>query len=479
MPVDPAAPCIIGVARRTWRQQPAPEPLALWEEMARAAADDAGAPGALAALESLQVVYCQSWEYDDPCGRLATRLGAEPSHRVYSGIGGSVPVRLVGDAAAAMGRGELDLALVVGGESLATRRHLAEPAWSHPPAEPTPFPITLDRDEAANGIFQAYLTFALLDTARRAGLGQTLAEHRDELGALLAPLTRVAAAQPEHAWFPVARTAEEITTPSVDNRRVATPYTKLMTAIMDVDMAAAVLLATAAEADRLGVPDDRRVYLRGLGAADEPPALASRPDLGRSPALATAVASALGPTPVDDVAHLDLYSCFASSLAFASDALGLAPGRSLTVTGGLPYHGGPGSNYGTHSLAAMAETLRADPGSTGLVTGVGMHMEHHTASLWSTRPGDAVTSVPTPATPAAPDRPTVPVASGAEGPATVVTFSTEYDRNGPTSTALVCDLPDGSRAYARLAEPPDEGDDLCGTTVHLTPGRRGSHTAAR
>ena len=46
---------------------------------------------------------------------------------------------------------------------------------------------------------------------------------------------------------------------------VATPYTKLMTAIMDVDMAAAVLLATEERADALGVPADQRVYLRGAG----------------------------------------------------------------------------------------------------------------------------------------------------------------------------------------------------------------------
>ena len=479
MSVDPRVPCIIGVSRRTWRDRTAPEPLELWEAVARAAAADAGAPDALRSLQSLQVVYCQSWEYDDPCGRLATRLGADPAHRVYSGIGGSVPVRLVADAAGAMARGELELALVVGGEALATRRHLAEPAWSHPPAEPTPFPITLDRDEAANGIFQAYLTFALLDTARRADLGHTLDDHRRELGELLAPLTRVAASQPEYAWFPVARTADEITTPSADNRRVATPYTKLMTAIMDVDMAAAVLVATAAEADRLGVPDDRRVYLRGLGSADEPPALASRPDLGRSPALAAAVDAALGGVPVDDVAHLDLYSCFASSLSFASDALGLAPGRSLTVTGGLPYHGGPGSNYGTHALAAMTEALRTDPGSMGLVTGIGMHMEHHSASLWSTRPGDPAGVVAGAPSPTGGPPNGVPVESGAEGPATVVTYSTEYDRHGPTSTALICDLADGGRAYARLSEPPDEDEDLCGTTVHLTPGRRGSHTATR
>jgi acetyl-CoA C-acetyltransferase len=474
VPVDPRALCIIGAARRTWRDRSAPEPLDLWEDVARAAAADAGVPDAVRSIQSLQVVYCQSWEYDDPCGRLATRLGADPAHRVYSGIGGSVPVGLVRDTALAMARGELDLALVVGGEALATRRHLPDPQWSHAPAEPTPFPITIDRDEAANGIYQAYLTFALLDTARRAALGRTPAEHRQHLGALLAPMSEVAAAHPVHAWFPITRTPEEITTVSPDNRMVATPYTKLMTAIMDVDMAAAVLVATVAEADRLGVPSDRRIHLRGLGSADEPRALAARPDLGRSPALARASASALGGNPVDEVSHFDLYSCFASSLAFASDAMGLATGRALTVTGGLPYHGGPGSNYCTHALAAMVETLRDDPYALGMVTGIGMHMEHHTASLWSSRPDGFVHAVASPSEP-----PSIPVVSGTEGTATVATYSTTYDREGPQATALICDLPDGTRAYARMEDPPDDDEDLCGTTVHLTAGKRGAHTAIR
>ena len=129
-------------------------------------------------LQSLQVVYCQSWEYDDPCGRLATARGRS-RHRVYSGIGGSVPVRLVGDAARPWPGASSIWPSWSGAEALATRRHLAEPDWSHPPAEPRPFPITLDRDEAANGIYQAYLTFALLDTARRAPRGVSPADHRD------------------------------------------------------------------------------------------------------------------------------------------------------------------------------------------------------------------------------------------------------------------------------------------------------------
>ena len=473
MAVDPRTPCIVGVARRTWRQQPAPEPLAMWEELTRAAAADAVSADAVRDIQSLQVVYCQSWEYDDPCGRLADRLGADPKHRAYSGIGGSVPVALVGDAAGAMARGELDLALVVGGEALATRRRLPAPPWSFAPEQATPFPITLDPGEAANGIYQAYLTFALLDTARRAGLGLAVADHREALGRLLAPLSRVAAAHPEHAWFPTARPADEIVTVTAANRMVATPYTKLMTAVMDVDMAAAVLLATEERADRMGVPDHQRVYLRGLGVGEEPPAMAARPDLGRSPALAAAGRAALRGHHIDDVAHLDLYSCFASSLDFARDALGITDGRGLTVTGGLPYHGGPGSNYCAHSLAAMAGTLRSDPGSLGLVTGIGMHMTHHAASLWSTLPGEFV-----PATAAEP-LPASTVSSGVGGTGTVATFSTTWSREGPSWTALICDLPDGTRCYARLEEPPAEDDDLVGTTVTLAPGRRGAVTATR
>ncbi len=478
MAVDPRTPCLVGVARRTWRDASSPEPIDQWEQVARAAAADAGAPDALGGLQRLDVVYCQSWEYDDPSGRLAARLGAAPGQHAYSGIGGSVPLRLVVAAAAAMAAGRLDRALGVGGEALATRRHLPEPPWSFAPPTPRPFPLTLDRTEAAHGIYQAYLTFALLDTARRAHLDRTVAEHRDELGALLAPLTSVAAAQPEHAWFPRERRAGELTTPTPANRMVSTPYTKLMTAVMDVDMAAAVLLATEEAADRLGVPADRRVYLRGAGAGEEPPALAARPDLWRSPALAAAVGGALGTGGADGVAHLDLYSCFASSLAFARDALGITDDRPLTVTGGLPYHGGPGSNYTTHALAAMVEVLRDDPGSLGLVTGVGMHMTHHAATLWSTTPGRAGPVEDPPAGPVE-DPPAVPVTAGAEGPATVTTFSTVHHRDGPEWTALICDLPDGTRAYARMEEPPAGGDDLVGTAVTLTAGPRGVTTARR
>jgi acetyl-CoA C-acetyltransferase len=480
---DPRSPCIIGVARRTWRPadapEGAPEPLDMWEEMARAAATDAGVPAAVGQLEGIDVVYSQSWQYDDAPSRLAERLGAAPARRTYSGIGGSVPLMVAVDVADHLQRGDLDLALIVGAEALATVRRLKkageEPRWSYPPAEKRPFPMNLTflPSEISHSVFEAYLTFALFDNARRAHLGRGLDAHRAQLGRVMAPMTEVAAASP-HAWFPTARSPEEIVTVTADNRMVAYPYTKLMTAIMDVDMAAGLLLASAAKADALGVPEEKRVYLRGWGYDEDPDHVAEHPDLWRSPAMVAASQSALGGAAIgiDDVAHLDLYSCFASSICFALDALGLSEDdqRGVTQTGGLPYHGGPGSNYMTHSLAAMAETLRADPGSFGLVSGVGMHMMKHAYGLWSTEPGPL--HPPTGA-----DRAVAraTVIDSAEGPATVAAYSVLHGRDGaPTSALLVCDLPGSARCYARLdggdaARTEAEEKELVGRSVTLTP----------
>jgi acetyl-CoA C-acetyltransferase len=283
----------------------------------------------------------------------------------------------------------------------------------------------------------------------------------------------VAAANPQHAWFPIARTGAEISTATPDNRMVAYPYTKLMTSIMDVDMSAALLLASAERADALGIPEAKRVYLRGFGYAEDPAHVADHPDLWRSPAMVAASSAALAGAGigVDDVAHFDLYSCFASSVNFAQDALGLAEDdpRGVTQTGGLPYHGGPGSNYMTHSLAAMAETLRADPGTFGVTSGVGMHMQKHAYGVWSTEPGDGVPAAA--ASTAVPAAPTLIVESP-EGSAIVATYSVLHGRDGgPESAMLVCDLPGGGRCYAKLDGDllEAETDELIGRTVSLTP----------
>jgi len=265
--------------------------------------------------------------------------------------------------------------------------------------------------------------------------------------------TEVAAANPE-AWFPFERSAAEIITPTPENRLVASPYTKYMISIMDVDMAAAVFLVAEETADALGIARDRRVYLRGWHYATDPVYVAEHPDLASSPAMRDAAGTALARAGlrIDDVAHLDLYSCFGSSVNFMRDALGVGPddARPLTVTGGLPYHGGAGSDYLTHAIAQTTRVLRADPGSYGLVTGVGMHMTKHVAGVYSTTPGpvEIPDGAPAPAT--------VPIVDRAEGDAVVATHTVVHGREGtPEWGVAVCDLPGdgGARCYARIEDP--------------------------
>ena len=85
------------------------------------------------------------------------------------------------------------------------------------------------------------------------------------------------------------------------------------------------------------------------------------------------------------MAGLDLYACFPSSVEVARDSFAIATDdpRPLTLTGGLPYHGGPGSNYVTHSIANTARWLRAGHGDHALVHGNGYYLTKHSVGVYS------------------------------------------------------------------------------------------------
>jgi acetyl-CoA C-acetyltransferase len=482
--IDPRSPCIIGVASHTWHPdevgtEGAPEPLDMWVDVARAAAADSGS-SALDAIDDLNIVYCQTCQYDDPPARLAARLGLAPGRRYYSGIGGTTSQQLVNAAAESILAGTTDVALITSAEALATQRNAKRAGtrlqYSHRPAERRPFPweAPLHPAEIAHDVFQAWLTFAVFDNARRAHLGVMLDDYRRGIGEMMAPLTEIAAGNPD-AWFRTARSVDDIVVAGADNRMVAYPYTKYMVAIMDVDMAAAVIVTSHERADALGVPADKRVYLRGWCYATDPVYVAEHREMWCSPAMTAAAAEAMwcAGVGIDDIAHLDLYSCFASSLHFSRDALGISSddSRPLSVTGGLPYHGGPGSGYMTHSIAQMARELRADPESVGMVSGVGMTMTKHVYGLYSTKPSVLRRPDSRRVQSALDARGAVTIADVWDGDATVAAYSVVHGRDGsPAWALLVCDVGE-ARAYACSTDADlletAESEELVGARVRL------------
>lgn len=128
----------------------------------------------------------------------------------------------------------------------------------------------------------------------------------------------------------------------------------------------------------------------------------------------------------------------------------------------------------THSIATMARRLRSDPGSYGMVSGVGMHMTKHVFGVYSTEPApvappdqDAVQA----RLDAAPQR---SIVERHDGEATVAAYSVVHGRDGdPEWAVLVCDVSDTERAYARLVDDhalyEAEATELVGARVVLTP----------
>ena len=221
--------------------------------------------------------------------------------------------------------------------------------------------------------------YPIFENALRARRGLDRETHRRRMGALMSRFTQVAAKNP-HAWFPVARSADELTLPAPNNRMIAYPYTKY---------------SERGDGDRSGggrAADVGRRRARARRARGSLGALVGRsarrggglvperaPGLRRLPRAARRRHRLRSPRPASRWRRstaIDFYSCFPVAVEMACEMLGLDENdpRGLTVTGGLPYAGGPGSNYTLHSLAAMAERLRARPGAKGLVTGNGWYL---------------------------------------------------------------------------------------------------------
>ena len=169
---------------------------------------------------------------------------------------------------------------------------------------------------------------------------------------------------------------------------VGLPYTKVMNSNNAVEQSAAVLLCSVEVAERLGVPRDRWVFPLAGADAHEHPYVSHRDTLYTAPAVGIAGRAALAAAgkTIDDVDHVDLYSCFPVAVQVGAAELGLDLDRQLTVTGGLSFAGGPWNNYVMHSIATMVDALRDDPGTTGLVWANGGYLTKHAFGLYSTEP---------------------------------------------------------------------------------------------
>ncbi|MCU1487861.1 MAG: acetyl-CoA acetyltransferase [Actinomycetia bacterium] len=435
-------------------------------EALRRAAADSGASGVLDAAESVRVVALLSRRYGDPAALVASSLGLGDVQTVLTTDGGNSPSSLLGRTSQQIVDGELDVALLCGGEAWATRtaarRAGTDLDWVTQPDGVEPDVVLgspLDMwhpAEAALDIKQPVEVYPLFEQALRARLGRTDEEHRAVLGALWSRFSQVAAANPDAADRAV-RTADEITTPGPGNRLVSWPYTKLLCSNEQVDQGAGLIVCSVAAARRLGIPAERWVFPVATAEAKDVH-VSERWDLATSPMVGAAgrLLWSMAGVGADDVGLLDLYSCFPSAVEVQAAELGIGLHRDLTVTGGMRFFGGPWNDYPMHAFVTMVQRLRAE-GGLGLVTGNGGYITKQAATLLSATP------------PAQPFRlasaqaevdalPTRGVAD--EGTGVVETFTVSHDRNGPTRGVVAALLPDERRCWGLVTEPAAMADLL-------------------
>lgn len=408
--LSPSTPVVVGVGqvvRRTPDLADPTEPVTLAADALRAAATDAGSGADLLARADLvYAVPTASWTYLDQAGLTARLVGADGAGTVqtspYGGDGGQLALN---DAAQQVADGAAHVVLVSGAEAGATVAGLQaqgrEPRWTRqdgarPDGDAGPDRVIgVDRPannavETSVGLGAPIFAYALMESALRGEAGTSPEDHQRRIAELWSRHSAVATGNP-YAWDRTERSPEEIGTASPENRAVSDPYTKLMCANLQVDLAAGVVVTSVAAAQALGVPQDRWVFLHAGASATDEWFVSERADLSSSPAIAAAGAAALAHAGVEaaDLGPVDLYSCFPAAVQLGAQALGLPwddPERPLSVTGGLTSAGGPGNNYGLHAVSTLVPVLRREPEQYGLSSSLGWYATKHALGVYSARP---------------------------------------------------------------------------------------------
>ncbi len=482
--VDGRYPVLVGVGFATQNvDEPGQgaEVIELMAQAATAAGDDAGAPKMLQAVQRI-LVPRGTWRYPAPGRFVANHIGAPGAYTARVALG--IPQQsLINEALRDIAEGDLDVAIVVGGEArrremlarragvelLESEQHELEPDEDRPMSVVDEMMAPSERDARVVLPMQQY---ALIENALGHAEGRTPDENQDDIAALYAAFDAVAGSNPRAA-FPGGRTAEYLRTPSPRNRPLAFPYNKWHVTQMNIDQSVALLFSSADMARAHGIDPDRWLYPHVALESSLAVSLSRRRDMHRWPAMKVLGDTAVGHLgrPLSSMEHAELYSCFPVAVRVQQRELGFPLDSVPTITGGMAFAGGPLNSFVLHETGEMAMRLRDCPGESGVVGAVSGLLTKPGLSVWSTQALEAGPVVADLADQARAATPTVESIDGYEGPATIATYTVEYDDQEPVRVVAVADTPDGERCVAIAPDPELAAsgtvEDLIGSAIRV------------
>ena len=456
--LDPRTPVLVGVgaAHRPADGSGAVEPLELMVEAALAAADDAGAARLLPDC-GLVAVPEGSWSYPDVARLVADRVGARRARTVRADIG--VPqTQPVAVALDRIRRGALDVALVVGGEAMASSRAAARAGTpidetaqdgATPDERWSPAGEIMAAAEVAAGMWAAVEQYACIENALGHAESQSFDAQLDDIAALWARFNDVATRNPLAA-FPTPRTAAQLRVPGPGNRPLASPYAKWHVSQWAVDQAAALILCSVDAARAAGIPTERWVFPHACVDSSHMVSLSRRSEIHRWPAMGVvgrAVAEHIG-RPLREVEIQEIYSCFPVAVRLQQHELDLDRDQRIavapTVTGGMAFAGGPLNNFTYQATVEVVRRLREHPEHLAMVTTVSGLLTKPGITVWGGSPATEVL-IEDVAEQAAARTGVRDVIGEAQGSGTVVTATSTYLDGRPVRAFVIADLDDGRR----------------------------------
>ncbi|KAF3394611.1 hypothetical protein F1880_004981 [Penicillium rolfsii] len=465
-------PVVIGVAdikNRSNRLEDAFEPLELMLQAIAAALKDTGittqyAQALQKSIDSISVVANWTWPYPNTPELLAKRLGCRATYLHESGHGGNAPAELIDEAARRVASGESKVAVITGGEALASlgafqaAKKFPPPGWTHVDDTTSIWERRQKSNLASDyGLGLPVQVYPLYEAALRAHRGQSLADNHRESSELYAEYSRVASQNPI-AWAHGKEpdTADTIGKITKRNRMICLPYPLLMNAFNTVNMSAACIITSLQHARKLGVPESQLIYPLGGAGTHDYEHFWERSSFHSSRSLSSCLDATLAVSNVktEDIDLFDFYSCFPIVPKLASLHLGIpiyGGRRPTTLLGGLTSFGGAGNNYSMHAITEMVRQLRQGNGRIGLVLANGGVLSYHHAVCLSRQP--RADGAPYPNRNPLPQyvsdaQPTI--AEKVNGSARIETYTVQYDRDGSPLAGFVLGRQDenGSRFIA-------------------------------
>ena len=425
----------------------------------RASVLDTGVTEILRMVDSLWVVDALSREDRSVPLHLeiATILDVAPRQQLSSASpSGNFPIRFLNNAANAIATGEVEIALIAGGEAMRTFTRTSERRGANGTQVIGQYRANGEEDLAQRYGFRTPMdVYPLYEQATRHAWHQSFHEAQAESGAIWASNAQVAARN-SYAWIRDGRSGHEIITPAARNPMLAYPYTRSMVANSGVNQSAAVIVTSVGRARALGVAADRMVHVGYGAAADEAPGNLDRESFVSSPAMQVALRRTLdfNGLVAADLDLVELYSCFPCVPKMARRVIGWPLDRPHSIYGGLTFGGGPIGNCMTHAVAALTRRIRSGSRNGLIFANGGFATKNHAIVLTrDAPPGGRIPKSYDVQNEADVCRGPLPkLVDGFAGTAAIETFAVPYSKDGPQHANVLARTSDNRRVIARVSK---------------------------